>query len=383
MRVLGGGWALLGFGVLVGPHAIGVFDDERLMQVQPIVLILLTWAGIVIGVQCRARFIIAIPRALWKWIGLDLFIGLLLSVVAAGLIARIWQPDSPAAAHILLSGTFAAFALGWNPESRSLGSRTDAPAVRMAVLVQAGAGMLAICTVVVSSLALQSGYEDAQGSVVFAPAGGMLALAMELCAVCVVALGAREILRDSREDDARTTLITIGALCILSGVAVSFGGSPLLTGLLFGAAIGLSRRRLRTLEHLISSAEPAVASGCFFFAGMTLALPQQSTTLIGGLAVGAIVLLLALARRVLKPLMMNLALSRERESVAIDSCAARAPVRQAPLTIIVLLAFAIHDSSGIADELLGVATLIALASIALTFFPRMPREAHASMRVPV
>ncbi len=378
MRVLGGGWALLAFGVLVGPHALGVFDGERMLQVQPILLILLTWAGIVVGLQCRLRLFRAVPPALWRWVSLDLFVGLLLSVVAGGLVARIWQPESPAAAHILLTGTFAAVAIGWNPESRSLGSRTDAPAVRMAALVQAGAGLLAICTIAISSLALQCAFQDSNGNVIFSPAGGLLALAMEVGAVCVVALGAREILRDTREDDARTTLIVVGALCILSGIAVSFGGSGLLAGLIFGAAIGFSRRRLRALEHFISSAEPIVASGCFFFAGLTLALPAASFTLIGALAVAAIVVMLALARRVLKPLLMTIALAPERDAVALDSPAARAPVRQAPLTIIVLLAFAIQDTSELADQLLALAVLIALLSVVFTLFPRTARtNSHA------
>ncbi len=373
MRVLGGGWALLAFGVLIGPGVLGVFDGELMLRAQPILMILLTWAGIVVGLQCRLRLIRAIPPLLWRWICLDLVVGLLLSVVAGGLVARIWQPDAPAAAHILLTGTFAAFAIGWNPESRSLGARADAAAKRMAVLVQAGAGVLAICTVVIASLALQCAYQDSSGSVIFSPAGGLLALAMEVGAVCVVALGAREILRDTREDDARTTLIVIGALCILSGIAVSFGGSGLLTGLIFGAAIGFSRRRLRALEHFISSAEPIVASGCFFFAGITLALPAASFTIVGSLAVGAIVIMLALSRRVLKPLLMTIALAPERGSVALDSPAARAPVRQPPLTIIVLLAFAIQDTSGLADQLLALAVLISLLSVVFTLLPRPAR----------
>lgn len=376
MRVLGGGWAILAFGVLVGPGVFGVFDGERLLQVQPILLILLTWAGIVIGMQCRVRLFRAIPPALWRWVSLDLCVSLMLSVVAGGLVARIWQPDSPAAAHILLTGTFAAVAIGWNPESRSLGAHTDAAATRMGVLVQAGAGVLAICTVVISSLALQCAFQDSNGNVIFAPYGGLLALMMEIGAVAVVALGAREILRDTREDDARTTLIVIGTLCILSGITVLFGGSGLLAGLIFGASIGLSRRRLRALEHFISSAEPIVASGCFFFAGITLALPTASFTLIGALAVGAIVIMLALARRVLKPLIMTLALARDCQTVALDSPAARAPVRQAPLTIIVLLAFAIQDTSGLANQLLALAVLVSLLSVAFTLVPRIAEPAH-------
>lgn len=377
MRVLGGGWALLAFGILVGPHALGVFDGGRLVQVQPILLILLTWAGIVIGLQCRVRLFRAIPPALWRWVSFDLCVSLVFAIVAGGVVARMWQPDSPAAAHILLTGTFAALAIGWNPESRSLSRRNDARALRMAALVQAGAGVLAVCTVVIASLALQCAFQDSYGNVIFAPWGGMLALAMEVGAVCVVALGAREILRDTREDDARTTLIVIGALCILSGIAVSFGGSGLLTGLIFGATIGLSRRRLRALEHFISSAEPIVASGCFFFAGMTLALPEASGTLLGALAVGAIVLMLALARRVLKPLLMTLALAPDRATVALDSGAARAPARQAPLTIVVLLAFAIQDTSGLAEQLLAFAVLISLASVAFTLLPRIDDNATA------
>lgn len=374
-NVLGGGWALLVLGIAVGPRGAGVLDGERLSQVQPILLVLLTWSGVVVGLQCQAALVRAIPAALWRWITFDLTFSLLLSVAAAGLLARIWQPDSPAAAQILLTGIIAAIAIGWNPETRSLGIRADAPAMRMAVMVQSGAGALAICSIAIATLALQCVHQDFTGAVIFAPYGGMVALAMECGAVIVVSLGAYGILRDSREDDARTTLIMIGALCLLSGIAVAFGGSGLLTGLLFGAMIGLGRRRLRGLEHLISYSEPIVASGCFFFAGITLAFPGGTTKISSVVIVCAIALSLSIARRVLKPLIMNIALASVRDSVALDSPAARGPVRQAPLTIVVLLAFAIQDSSGLADQLLGLAVLISLMSTLSTFWPRHGRSA--------
>lgn len=372
-NVLGGGWALLALGIAVGPRGAGVLDGERLAQVQPILLVLLTWSGVIVGLQCQSALVRAIPAALWRWITFDLILSLLLSVAAAGLIVRIWQPDSPAAAQILLTGILSAIAIGWNPETRSLGIRTDTPALRLAVLVQSGAGALAVCSIAIATLALQCAHQDFSGAVIFAPYGGMVALAMEIGAVIVVSLGAYGILRDSREDDARTTLIVIGALCLLSGIAVTFGGSGLLTGMLFGAMIGLGRRRLRGLEHLISYSEPIVASGCFFFAGITLALPGGTASMNSVLIVGAIALSLAIARRVLKPLIMNVALSTVRESVALDSPVARAPIRQAPLTIVVLLAFAIQDSSGLADQLLGLAVLISLLSTLSTFWPRPAR----------
>lgn len=374
-NVLGGGWALLALGIAIGPHGAGVLDGERLSQVQPILLVLLTWSGVIVGLQCQATLVRAIPNVLWRWITFDLTISLLMSVAVAGLLARIWQPESPAAAQILLTGVTAAIAIGWNPETRSLGIRSDAPAMRLAVLVQSGAGVLAICSLAIATLALQCAHQDFSGAVIFAPYGGMLALAMECGAVIVVSLGAYGILRDSREDDARTTLIVIGSLCLLSGIAVTFGGSGLLTGLLFGAMIGLGRRRLRGLEHLLSYSEPIVASACFFFAGITLAFPGGATSLNSILTVIAIALSLAIARRVLKPLIMNVALASVRDSVALDSPVARAPIRQAPLTIVVLLAFAIQDSSGLADQLIGLAVLISLMSTLSTFWPRPARSA--------
>lgn len=375
-RVLGGGWVLLALGIVVGPQVTGIMPAQRIEQLQPILLILLTWIGIIVGLQCRAVLIRAIPTALWRWMSFDFALSILLSIVAGGVIARIMQPDSPTAAHILLSGTIAAIAIGWNPETRSLGIRNDVASKRLSILVQGGAGGLAIAAIAMASLALQCAYEDSSGTIVFAPWGGMLALAMEIGAVVVVALGAHEILRDTREDDARTSLIVIGALCLLSGVAVSFGGSALLTGMLFGATIAMSSRRLRGLEHLIVAAEPMVASGCFFFAGVTLALPATITTLSGAVMLGTIALVLALARWVIKPLIMTMALASIRSTIALDSPAGRAPIRQAPLTIVILLAFAIQDSSGIADQLLAFAVLIALLSVALACVP--PRSARST-----
>ncbi|MSQ90817.1 MAG: hypothetical protein EXS01_05415 [Phycisphaerales bacterium] len=366
-RLLGGGWMLLALGVIVGPHALGVLSGERLHQVQPILVILLTWTGVIVGLQCRRALVRAIPSALWRWMGMDFAVCLLLSVVAAGIVARIWRPESDAA-QVLLTGTIAAMAIGWNPETRGLGIRSDAPAKRLAILVQGGAGGLAIVAVMIASLALQCAYETPQGGVVFAPLGGLLTLAMEIGAVAVVSLGAHEILRDTREDDARTSLIVIGALCLLSGIAVTFGGSGLLAGMIFGATLGMSSRRMRGLEGIISSAEPVVASGCFFFAGMTLELPLALDSATTALTIGAIALMLATTRRVLKPLIMKIALAPVAASIALDSPIARAPIRQAPLTIVILLAFAIQDSSGIADQLLAVAVLISLFSIALTGF---------------
>ena len=127
----------------------------------------------------------------------------------------------------------------------------------------------------------------------------------------------------------------------------------------------------------MSSAEPIVASGCFFFAGITLALPMGATSLAGVVTIVAIALMLAIARRVLKPLIMIIALSPERESVALDSPVARAPIRQAPLTIVVLLAFAVEDSSGLADQLLTIAVLISLLSTLSTFVVMPSRSVTA------
>ncbi len=369
-NIFGGGWALLALGILLGPHGTSVLEGNGMQQLQPILLVLLTWSGVIVGLQCQRVLIRAIPPVLWRWICFDLTLGILLSTVAAGVIARVWQPDSPAAAHVLLTGTLAAFALGWNPESRSLGIRVDARSLRMGALVQGGAGALAIFSLAIATISLQCVQQSAVAGVVFAPYGGMLALAIETCAVVVVSFCAYGILRDSREDDARTTLIIIGALCLLSGIAVTLGGSGLLTGMLFGAMIGLGGRRLRGLEHVMSSAEPIVAGGCFLFAGMTIAIPPAAMTSSGALTIGAIIIMLVIARRTLKPLMMNLALGRDRESVALDAPAARAPIRQAPLTIVVLLAFSIEDSSGLADQLLTVAVLISILSTLSTLLPR-------------
>lgn len=377
VTVLGRGWTLLALGFAIGPHGAGMLEGDRMQQLQPILLVLLTWSGVVVGLQCQPALIRAIPRVLWRWITFDLAFSFLLSVVAAGLIARIWQPDTPAAAHILLSGTIAAMAIGWNPETRSLGICTDAAAMRLTVLVQAGAGALAICTIAIATIALQCAFQDEQGTVVFAPYGGALVLAVEIASVLVVSFAAYGILRDFHEDDARTTLIAIGALCLLSGIAVSFGGSGLLSGMLLGIMIGLAGKRLRGLGQLLSHAEPLVASGCFFFAGVTLALPSAAGSITGALTIGAIAALLAIARRVLKPLIMHIALADESASIALDSPAARAPVRQAPLAIVVLLAFAIQDSSGLADQLLGLAVLISLLSTIATTLPWRARGAMA------
>lgn len=362
MRLLGGGWTILVLGVAIGPEALGIVDSARLANAQPALLVLLTWCGAIIGLQCRPALIKAIPHALWRWIAYDYVISLICAVAAAALLSRIWQPENELAAQVMLIGVVTTIGIGWNPETRSLGIRTDAGSNRLAMLVQAGAGMLAILSVITATVSLQAVEQVSGGDVHFARWGGALAMLMEIAAVFVVSLGSIAILRDSREDDARTTLVVIGALALLSGIAVSFGGSGLFGGLLFGMAVACSRRRLKRLESFIGSSEPIIASGCFLFAGLMLELPSNFQQCAG---IVAIAVLIAVSRRILKPLVMDIALRKESASLAPDAPAMRAPIRQAPLTIVILMAFVAREPSGLVAQLLCLAVLIALFAIVL------------------
>ncbi|MSR28660.1 MAG: hypothetical protein EXS03_03680 [Phycisphaerales bacterium] len=363
LRILGGGWGFLFLGVVLGPMASGIVSEDRLATAQPILLLLLAWCGAVVGLQCQWALIRAIPRPLWRWIAADFFLCLLGGAVAATALSGAWQQEPSAAGQLVLAGTAASIAIGWNPESRSLGIRSNQASLKLARFVQVGAGALAIGSVLVSSLSLQIAHLDSSGVAVMAPSAGLWALALEAAAVAAVALVAVAIVRDSREDDARTTLVVVGALALLAGVAVSCGGSGLFSGLLIGATIAASRTRASTLAAFISRGEPVVAAGLFLFAGLLLRVPAEPVVCLW-LVIAAVVI--ALARDILKPLVMALALGADAPAQLHSLPASRAVVRQAPLVIVVLLAFSVQDRSGLASELLTLGTLVALGSIALT-----------------
>lgn len=372
-----GGWVYCAIGICIGPLGADVIDSERLAALQPLVACMLALIGLIAGAQCAPAVLRAIPTRLIGWVMRDTALSCAIGAVVVILIAHtltgpldLAGADRVSGALLLVAsmGTIVAATCGWAPESRTLIASAQPRAVRLAVLVQAGGGLSALIAIALSSIGVIPLDPAEGGGLSFAPALG----APVLVATCIAALAVTAIawllLRDAARDDATATATLFGALALVAGIASAAAASPLLAGMVLGmcvAQLGRTSTRLMAITH---TSEPVAAAALFLLAGTQVRLEEGATIWIAALV-------LAAARRALKPGLLRISLRGERDSVALDSPLARAPARQSPMAIAIALTAHSVLPAPAGPVVLSVIVLAGAASWVMAALPRIERSA--------
>ena len=368
LRGIVGGWTYFFLGLALGPHVSNTVSLDALPSAGAVLMFLLAWCGGFVGLQLKSRLSRAIPARLWRWIAFDAALSILIGTVAAPALSRAWPAGSDPAGQVLLGGTIAALAMGWSPATRAFVrvDATDAPEI--GAWIRTGAGLLSVLAIITASLPAQAIHVTLEGAVVDAQAFGVLAFSIQCATIVLVALASIAILGDATTDDARSVVVGIGALSLVGAASAACGGSPLLTGLLFGATVAQSRRRVAPLGGFVAHGESAVSAALLLFAGLAARLPDSPEAIAALVGAGV---LLAAARATLKPLAMLVALGRVEGAPRVSRAAILAPIPQSPLALVILLAFTLLDHSGLAPTLISLCAVTALASIGLVSLGRL------------
>jgi len=339
--LLGGGWIALLAGTLLGPGGFGLLHRESLIELRPLTQLGLAWIGLLVGLQMKRSLLALVPTPLWRWVALDAAISFV-TVAAWTFLALRWAaPSSTLRTTWPMASLAGAASIGWSGELRSLRG-LDARAVRVATLVQAGAGLGSVLAIVSSDL------------ISFSPEGSRSLIATLLVAAAA-GTSLRAVLGSHVGSDGRLTLALLATLSLVAGAAAAMDATPLPGAFLLGMIVTNTQGgSMRRMERLVSESEPAVAAIFFLLAGVLLegANAWWPWVVAGGVLV---------VRLVAKPLIAGIALHqawREPGAGRLRS----AVVRQAPIAIALgVAALQAHDGSVERGILLAL-TVVGFAS---------------------
>ncbi|MSR17615.1 MAG: hypothetical protein EXS00_00340 [Phycisphaerales bacterium] len=355
--LISGGWLAVLTGMIAGPRALNLLSESTLLAASPLVVVALSWVGLIVGLQARVVIIKAVPAEVWKWVAVDAALAVALASLAAWILGGIWLIESPSQGSwvVMIWATLTCASIGWSPETRSLRPGLGAKAHRLGVLIQAGAGLCGLFSAELSAVCVGLVHRSAEGIASASIPDMTIAILLAAALACVLALGTRVVLGQSISDGSSISVIVLATVAITGGVAASVGLSPIAAAALAGAAIANVRGPLRITERILNRAEPVVATMMFMLAGALMRLPDHPI-------LWAVAALLVASRVVLKPTVMRSSLWHERASLALDGPLARATIRQAPLAIAVAVTAAVFEGSRFSGELLGLVVITGLAS---------------------
>lgn len=354
-----GGWVAVSVGILLGPFASAAISPDAVLRATPLLSVGLGWIGLMIGLQARRDILTRLPRVVWRLSLADVVV----SSVATGALAWLAIASfrgSVSETPPLAVALFAAAAIGWSMETRSLGLDASAESQRHAVLLRASGGLSAILAVayfgVVATL-LPPG--DAPGRGIGSRVGA-LALA---CAIApLLAILARESMRLAGRHRAETLVVFLGVVALAAGISGSLGVTPLLPAMITGATLANLRSHHASADtavfgRFILQAEHVVATLFALLAGVLLD-PRLS---LASLAIAGVVLL---ARVLTKPaLYATLATETPSDADAPSHAAARrAPMRQSPVAMALAVSVFMLAPDPSSQRLLAMVVLVGVGS---------------------
>lgn len=339
--LLGGGWIALLAGTLLGPGGFALLHRESLIELRPLTQLGLAWIGLLVGLQMKRSLLALVPPSLWRWIALDAAISFATVATWTILVLRWAAPSSTLRMAWPIASLAGAASIGWSGELRSLRG-LDARAVRVATLVQAGAGLGSVLAIVSSDL------------ISFSPEGSRSLIATLLVAAAA-GTSLRAVLGSQVGSDGRLTLALLATLSLVAGAAAAMDATPLPGAFLLGMIVTNTQGgSMRRMERLVSESEPAVAAIFFLLAGVLL---EGVNAWWPWMVAGGVLLV----RLVAKPLIATISLGqawKEPGAARLRSAA----VRQAPIAIALgVAALQAHDGSVERGILLAL-TAVGLAS---------------------
>lgn len=266
-----GKWLAAAAGLGLGQAGLGLVGPGELATIRPLAGILLTWVGLIVGLQLSGPLLQRVPAVLVRWSALDLLVGVL---AGAATMWIIWLRlgVSPWTASSAIAGILVAIAcLGWSPETRSLGFGHSREGQTLATLVRAGSGLQAAIATLIFGIAATVTDFGPDGTLRFEGWWGIGLLTTATVTSVLVAVGSWVLLERIASRPGERLVVTLGALAVLAGTAEWLHTTPLFSGLVCGAVLAnLGGPGLRSLAIRLKDAELTLAVAVFLLAGLLL-----------------------------------------------------------------------------------------------------------------
>lgn len=266
-----GKWLAVAAGLAIGQAGLGLVGERELVTIRPLGGVLLTWIGLIVGLQLSRAVLARVPVSLVRWSAADAALGV--AVAAATVWILSTRPGiDPWTASVGVAATLVAcVGLGWSPETRSLGLGHSRGGQAIATLVRAGAGLQAAVATLAFGVAASVTDFGPDGMLRFELRGGFAVLATATAIAVVVGVGCWLLLERLARRPGERMVITLGSLAILSGTAEWLHATPLYSGFICGAMLAnLGGAGLRRLEVRLKDAELTLAIAVFLLAGLLL-----------------------------------------------------------------------------------------------------------------
>lgn len=277
----GAAWLVLG--MLLGPHALRVFEGSTLLELEPLVIVGLGWTALVVGVDYGY---VGERRIGWRGMGL----GWLLSALCGmGVAASTWwyatthlalrstEAGITALAMALVSSETTRHAVRWISEARG----ADGPLARMLAEISDADDALPLL-----GLAVLMAYVAQPSLSVDFSIGWRLVVTLSLGVL--IGLIAAGLLAQSLAFG-ESWLVIIGSALLGIGTSMRLGASALTVMFVVGVVISRSSHRHTELRKMLAPTERPVTLPLLLLAGATLEPTHTSWPVLGlvGIVIGA------------------------------------------------------------------------------------------------
>lgn len=266
-----GKWLAAAAGLAIGQAGLGLVGEREMVTIRPLGGVLLTWIGLIVGLQLSRDVLARVPSVLLRWSALDLALGAAVAAVTVGILSTRPEIDPWTASVAIAAVLVATGCLGWSPETRSLGLGHARDGQLQATLVRAGAGLQAVLATLAFGVAACVTDFGSDGVLRFEVRGGLAVLATDTVTAVVVGLGCWLLIERLARQPGERMVVTLGTLAILAGTAEWLHSTPLYSGLVCGAMLAnLGGAGLRRLEFRLKDAELTLVIAVFLLAGLLL-----------------------------------------------------------------------------------------------------------------
>lgn len=352
-------WGSVVVGILLGPTVTALIPAQPITYAKPLAVLGLGWIGVMVGAQARTSLLRLVSRRIWTIVALDTLItGMVIAPLAYLALSRWLAPGRPPSAVVAL---IAAAALGWAMETRSARVASTAEAHRLAIVIRASGGLLAIAAIIAVGVASII-------STTVTPLATVVSGATVLVVAATAALLLKFAISITTGKRGDQLCVFLGAVGLAAGTAAEIHLSPLFAALLTGVAIAnLPGKGLRSFEAFILRGEHVVAA----LFGLTAGILIDIRIGLGGLV---LVFLLTAMRLLLKPVTLSLAIRFSDDApgqrLPASSPLYLAPIRVSPVAIALGVSLVLLDPSATNNRVLAVLLISGLlaevVSITLT-----------------
>lgn len=348
-----GGWLMVGLGLLLGPHVIGLIDEGYVDALRPLVLFCLGWVGMMVGLQLRRDLPKLLPRGAWPLAWADALGGFLIVALGVGLALglMVWQINQSGhidyLAIVSIAILLSACSVGWSSEMRSIGGN-DPQLAPAANLLRAASGLGGVLTVLLYGLALMLVHHRDQGE--FAAWPIMAGLGLSLCLAMIAGRLASWMMSIGGRNESQFLVVLLGLVSFVAGAAATMGYSAVFVAMLCGmVVVNLPGNLIKRFGRVIVDAEQPIAMILMLTAGV---LADPALGRVGWLVVVVLVMVrFAFKLRLSNSFLASVEAPRAERLRFVT-------VRQAPLAVALAVGFAVGNHDRITESVLSGGQLI-------------------------